>query len=220
MPTNIIIYGAGPFAELMHYHFAHDSDYKVVAFCLDKTYISEESFCNLPIVPFEQINDLYPADQYRMFVAIGYSNMRNRSIMFNKAKEKGYRLINFISKKAIIRENLIMGENNVILSSCDIEPFVAIGNNNVFWTGSIVGHHAVIGDHNYFSGGSGVGGNCIVGNLCFLGNAALMVNNLVIADETYMISGAIILKNTEKAGKYHGNPSKLIGYHADTGIII
>ncbi len=220
MVTKIVIYGAGPFAELMHYHFSHDSDFEVVAFCLDQAYLSQDQLCDLPVVPFEQVEQHYPPEHYQMFVAIGYSVMRNRPILYNKAKAKGYHLVNFISKKAVVRDNLIIGENNVIQSSCDIDPFVKIGNNNVFWTGSIIGHHAVIGDHNYISGGGGVGGNCIVGNLCFLGNAALMVNDIIIADETYMISGTIILKNTQPASKYHGNPAKMIGEHADTGIII
>jgi sugar O-acyltransferase (sialic acid O-acetyltransferase NeuD family) len=220
MDNKIIIYGAGPLAELMLYHFSHDSDYEVVAFCLDKDYITAPQFCHLPLVDFEAVSEHYPPEDYQMFVAIGYSKMRNRPVLFNKAKQKGYRLVNFISKKALLRDNLHLGENNIIMSSCDIEPFVSIGNNNVFWTGSIIGHHAVIGNHNYISGGGGIGGNCIVGDCCFLGNAALTVNNVHIRDETYMISGTIILRDTETASKYHGNPAKLIGRHADTGIVI
>ncbi len=217
----IIIYGAGPFAELMLYHFTEDSDYRVVAFCLDKDYIKNRtSFCNLPLLTIEDIVLKYPTNKYNMFVAIGYQVMRNREIMYIKAKKMGYTLVNFISSKANIHKNLVIGENNVIQSSCDIEPFVAIGNNNIFWTGTIVGHNARIGNHNYLSGGCGVGGNCIVGNLCFMGNAALMVNNLIIKDETYLISGCILLKSTKKYTRYHGNPSKLIGTHKELGIII
>lgn len=221
MNTNkIVIYGAGPLAELMYYHFTHDSDYQVVAFCLDTEYLTDDSLCGLPVVDFAEVTQHYPPDQYPMFVAIGYRTMRNRPLLFNKAKQQGYRLVNFISKMAHVRENLIIGENNVILSSCDIDPFVRIGNNNIFWTGSIVGHHAVVGDHNYISGGCGVGGNCVVGDLCFLGNNALMVNNVTIANETFMVAGAIILKDTQEACQYHGNPAKLISRHPDTGIII
>ncbi|NOT83802.1 MAG: acetyltransferase [Methylococcaceae bacterium] len=220
MPKKIIIYGAGPLAEIMYYHFTHDSEYEVVAFCLDKDYLTTAQFCHLPLVDFDAVTQLYPPSDFQMFVAIGYKKMRNRAIQFNKAKQKGYNLVNFVSQKAYVRENTQLGENNVIMSSCDIEPFVSIGNNNVFWTRTIIGHHAVIGNHNYISGGGGIGGNCTVGDLCFLGNAALMINNIKISDETYMIAGTIILKDTETASKYHGNPAKLIGRHADTGILI
>ncbi len=220
MQQKIIIYGAGDFGKLMLYHFSHDSDYEVVAFCLDQQYINAESFCGLPVISFETIENCYPANDYSMFVAIGYSRMRNRSIMFNKAKNKKYKLINFISCKAIVRKNLIIGENNAIFSSSDIEPFVTIGNNNIFWTRSILGHAVTVGNHNYFSGGAGLGGNCIIGDHCFMGNAALMINGIHIADETYLVAGAVILRDTEEATKYHGNPARRVSRHKETGIVI
>jgi len=220
MSQKLIIYGAGPLAEIMYYHFRHESPYEVIAFCMDKEYLSDAQFCDLPLVDVALVTQLYPLNEVQMFVAIGYKSMRNRALLFNKAKQLGYTLVNFISQRANVRDDLSLGENNVILSSCDFEPHVRIGNNNVFWTRTIIGHHANIGDHNYISGGGGVGGNCTVGNCCFLGNGALMINNVNIADETYLIAGTIILKDTEIASKYHGNPAKLIGRHADTGIII
>ena len=220
MSHKLVIYGAGAFAKLMLYHFTHDSDYEVVAFAVDKYYIKDTLFCGLPVIAFESVYTDYPPDKYVMFVAIGYSIMRNRPILFNKAKDNGYQLINFISHKAIIRDDLNIGENNVILSSTDIEPFVTIGDNNIIWTGGILGHDLTLGHHNYISGNCGLGGNCLIGNSCFMGNAAVMVNGLSIADETFMVSGTVILKNTEYAAKYHGNPAKRIGYHRETGIII
>ncbi|MCK5889136.1 MAG: acetyltransferase [Methylococcales bacterium] len=220
MSKKIIIYGAGPLAELMHYHFTEESEYEVVAFCLDEAFITQATLCDLPIVPFETIETTHPEKEYDMFVAIGYSYMRNRKLMFDKAKVKNYTLVNFISPAAGIRDNLIIGENNLIQARVEIEPFAKIGNNNIFWTNSILGHHFTIGDHNYIAGSCGFGGYCTMGNCCFMGNAAVTANTVVIADETYMVAGAVILRDTEVASRYHGNPSKLISRHPDTGIII
>ncbi len=220
MQEKIIIYGAGDFGKLMLYHFTNETDYEVVAFCQDEQYITSKHFCGLPVIPFESIQNQYASSEYPMFVAIGYSNMRNRSVMFNKAKDKNYRLINFFSRKAIIRDDLIIGENNAIFSSSDIEPCVTIGDNNIFWTRSILGHGVKVGNHNYFSGGSGLGGNCIIGNYCFMGNAAIMINDISIADETFLVAGTAILRSTEKATKYHGNPARRVSQHLETGIII
>jgi len=220
MTENIVIYGAGPFAKLMMYHFHHDSPYRVCAFCVDRPYWQAEQFCDLPLLPSDTVTQAYPPSDHAMFVAIGYRVMRLRKQMFLQAKNLGYRLINYVSARANVRPDLRLGENNVIQSSCDIEPFVTIGDNNVFWTGTIVGHDAIVGHHNYISGGCGVGGNCVVGDLCFFGNNALMVNDLRIADETYLVAGAIILRDSQPASQYHGNPCKLIARHAETGIII
>lgn len=220
MKQKIIIYGASDLGKLMLYHFTHDSEYEVVAFCIDQQYITTPQFCNLPVVPFESVENHFPATEYALFVAIGYRNMRSRSVMFNKAKDKGYQLINFISRKAIVREDLIIGENNAIFSSSDIEPDVTIGDNNIFWTRSILGHGVKVGSHNYFSGGAGLGGNCIIGDHCFMGNAALMINGIKIADETFLVAGAVILRDSEPATKYHGNPVRVVSRHLETGIVI
>lgn len=37
---DIIIFGVGSQAELAHYFFTHDSDYQVVAFCIDAAYLT------------------------------------------------------------------------------------------------------------------------------------------------------------------------------------
>ncbi len=220
MKEPIVIYGISAYAEMMRYNFDRYSPYQVVAFSVDRKYMTESSFCGLPIIAFEDITTSYPIDQFKLFVAIGYRIMRNRKVLYDKAKNQGYTLVNYISPKAVLHDDLIIGENNVIQSSVDIDIAVTIGNNNVFWTGSILGHNLEVGNHNYISGGGGLGGNCVVGDACFLGNGAIMVNNLNIADETYMVAGTVILRDTETASRYHGNPSKRIGSHVETGIEI
>ncbi|SHE23502.1 acetyltransferase [methanotrophic endosymbiont of Bathymodiolus puteoserpentis (Logatchev)] len=220
MSEKIVIYGLSAFSEMMYHNFTKYSDYTVVGFCVDQAFKTDDTFCNLPVIAFEQIEKEYPVNEYKMFVAIGFSRMRNRALLFNKAKAKGYSLVNFISPQAIVRDDLVLGENNVIQSSVDIDLFVTIGNNNVFWTGSILGHNLVVGSHNYVSGNCGLGGNCLIGDACFIGNAAVMVNNITIANESYLVAGTVIVRDTEAACQYHGNPSKRIACHADTGIQI
>lgn len=85
-----------------------------------------------------------------MFIAIGYKEMRNRKVLYDIAKDKGYELANYISSKAIIYDNLEVGENNVIMGNVQIEPFVKIGNNNIFWSDTLICHDTRIKDHNFF----------------------------------------------------------------------
>lgn len=220
MPEKIVIYGLSALAERMYHNFTRYSEYSVVAFCVDQEYMQDTSFCGLPVVSFQEVAELYPIEAYKMFVAIGFKRMRDRALMFDKAKAKNYSLVNFISPQAIISEDLVIGENNIIQSSVDIDMFVTIGNNNIFWTNSILGHDTVVGNHNYIAGSCGFGGSCVIGDACFIGNAAVTVNNINIADETYLVAGAVILRDTEEACQYHGNPSKRVARHADKGIVI
>ena len=143
MHNKIIIYGLGPFTKLMHYYFTKDSNLEVIGFCVDKKFLTTSIFCDLPVIPFEQVQDTWSYKNYSMFVAIGYKVMRNRKIMFDKAIEKGYDLINYISSHSIIYDDLIIGKNNVIMGLVNIEPSVTIGNNNIIWSDTLLVHRKI-----------------------------------------------------------------------------
>jgi len=47
----------------------------VVAFSIEKKFISSDIFCDKPIIPFEDIDELFPKDKYFLFVAIGHAGL-------------------------------------------------------------------------------------------------------------------------------------------------
>jgi FlaA1/EpsC-like NDP-sugar epimerase len=49
----LIIVGAGEFAEIAYHYFTRWCHYKVVAFSAEKNFIDKERLFNLPVVPFE-----------------------------------------------------------------------------------------------------------------------------------------------------------------------
>ena len=216
----IFIYGIGDFAKLMLHYFKTDSSYNVIGFCADRKYINDEEFCKLPIISFEEINLIYPSNKYQVFVAIGYSNMRARKIIYNKIKSKNYQCVNYISSKAILANNIIIGENNVILENVVIEPFANIGNNNIIWSSSNICHNTKIHSHCFIAAQTLVGGFCEIKENCFLGFNSTVLQNIVLEDETLVSAKTLINKNTTKCTKYIGIPGKLISNHKDNGIQI
>ena len=87
--SKIIIVGSGETANLAHEYFTHDSDYEVVAFSLNKEYITDTSFKNLPVIPLEELEEHYPADKFDAFVAVSASKLnRNRTKVYNVVKNK------------------------------------------------------------------------------------------------------------------------------------
>lgn len=205
---NIIIYGTGSLAKQLYYFLKYDSQYNVVAFCVDKEYLDCLEFCNLPVVTFENIESIYPSYQYEMLITVGYRKMRNRKIIFENVKAKGYELINYIHS-SVINHNLILGENNIIYPGCVIEPGVTIGDNNIIWSMSLLSHDVKIGSHNYIAAKCLIGGNCIMDDLCFIGNGTIFVDGLVISKESQIIAGIVVLRKTKESGVYLGNPAKL-----------
>lgn len=206
----IVIYGKGEFAELMYHFFSNDFKYEVKAFCVDKEFLIENEFCGLPLVSIDNVDKLYPSNKYFGFVAVGYSNMRNREIMFNKLKDKNYTLVNYISPKALIDKSVSIGENNVFLPFCNIEPFVKINNNNIFWSGVNICHHSMILSHNFIAAKTVVGGNVKIKNMCFIGFSSTIIENLIIDNKSFIGASSLILKNTDELGRYIGSPAVLV----------
>ncbi len=66
----VVIFGTSAAATLSYFCLTHDSPYEVVGFTVDQNYIKEDNFHGLPVVPFEDIETLFPPNAYKMLVAI------------------------------------------------------------------------------------------------------------------------------------------------------
>ena len=99
---NLVIFGIGDFAYLVHYYLRTDSDYNVNAFCVDDNYCNAQSFDNLPLIPYSRLKEEYPPENTDLFVAIGYSKLNSiREKIYNKLKTEGYKFINYIHSTSI-----------------------------------------------------------------------------------------------------------------------
>jgi len=218
--SKLVIYGLGDFAKAMRYYFEKDTVYRVVAYCADSPYINQNEFDGLPVVPFEDVQDIFPNDDYKMFVAVGYSKMRVRKAMYVKACSKNYTMVNYISPLANIDPSTLLGVNNVVLQGTQIEPFCCIGNNNIIWSSVNISHDVKIASHCFVASQSLLGGRVQVGEGCFLGFNCSIIQEVVLAEETLVGAKSLVLSDTAPFSKNIGLPSKLVGFHIQEGIVI
>lgn len=202
--SKIVIFGAIDTAQLAEYYLRTDSEHEVVAFTVSKEYKDADSFCDLPLVEFEQVETLYPPKEYKMFVPMtGKNRNKLRESIYLQCKEKGYELISYISSHATVLTEDI-GENCFILEDNTIQPFVSIGDNVVLWSGNHIGHHSVIKSHNFFTSHVVLSGHCVVEPYCFFGVNATIRNGITIATESFIAMSATITQDTEPSTKYVG----------------
>lgn len=209
--TKVLIFGTGSFAEVAYFYLTKDSSYEVAAFTADEEYITEKEKFGLPIVPFEEVEKVYPPDKYKMFVAVAYRELnRIRAQKYEESKEKGYELISYICSKAIVWDNVEVGDNCFIFEANVIQPFVKIGNDVIIWSGNHIGHHTTIGDHCFIASHAVISGHVKVEPYCFLGVNATLREGITIAKECIIGADALIIKNTRERGVYGGHPAKLL----------
>lgn len=197
-----IIFGTGSFAELAYYYLTKDSEYEVIAFTATLDSIKQDTFFNLPLKPFETIEQYYSANEYQMFIAIGYVQLNKvRERFYNEAKDKGYTLLTYISSKSSTFTEKI-GDNCFIFEDNTVQPFVEIGNNVILWSGNHIGHHTKIKSHNFIASHAVISGHCVVKEYSFIGVNATIRDLITIERENIIGAGALILKNTKEKEVY------------------
>jgi len=209
----MIIFGTGDIADLAHYYFYNDSNYKIVAFTVDAEYMNINEFCGLPVVPFAEIMNYYPPERYDLFVALSYSKLnQTRKEKYFAAKALGYRLVSYISSHATILNNFNIGDNCFILEDNTIQPFVSIGNNVTLWSGNHIGHHSTIHDHCFLASHIVVSGGVEIGQACFIGVNATLRDHITIGERCVIGAGTLILADTDPEGVYIGAATVRVNY--------
>jgi sugar O-acyltransferase (sialic acid O-acetyltransferase NeuD family) len=199
----LIIFGVGEIAELAHYYFSTDSAYEVAGFTVDGKYMRERSFCNLPVVPFEEILFVYPPSDYDIFIALSYTKINAvRKEKFLAALNYGYTLASYISSKSTILSDRPLGKNCLILEGNTIQPFATIGNNVTLWSGNHIGHHSNIKDHVFIASQVVISGGVTVGEQCFIGVNATIRDHVTIGNSCVIGAGVILLANADPDGVY------------------
>lgn len=201
--AKVVIFGIGNWAELAHFYLTHDSPHEVVAFTLDRGYLDRESFRDLPVVPFDEVEEHYPPGQFQMFIPISFKRMNHvRADRYHDAKRRGYELISYVSSKATTWPGFKCGDNCFIFEDNTIQPFVEIGNNVVMWSGNHIGHHTTIKDHVMITSHVVISGCCTIEEHCFFGVNSAVRDETVIARETVVGMGVTIVKDTKEFEVY------------------
>jgi sugar O-acyltransferase (sialic acid O-acetyltransferase NeuD family) len=214
--AKLVIFGAGDIARLAHYYFTHDSEHEVAAFTVDRKYIKERSFVELPLVAFEEVHELYPPQEYRLFVAVSYAKLNKlRAEKYYQAKQFGYNLVSYVSSRCSFLTEYPPGDNCFILEDNTIQPFVRIGNNVTLWSGNHIGHDSTIDDHCFLASQIVVSGHVHIHPYCFIGVNATLRNSIEIAPETLIGAGAVIMKDTEAKGVYLPQRAELFKKKSD-----
>lgn len=208
MTNRVVIFGTLDTAELAHWYLENDSIYEVVAFTVTQAYIKENTFKGLPVVPFEQLEEIYPPSDFLLFAPMTGVKMNTvRKGIYEQGKQKGYAFISYVSSKATVCKNKI-GENCFILEDNTLQPFTVIGNNVVMWSGNHIGHHGKIEDHVFFTSHVVLSGHCHVKERAWFGVNATIRDYLTIGEGSLIAMGAVVTKSTDDNGFYMGTPAK------------
>jgi sugar O-acyltransferase (sialic acid O-acetyltransferase NeuD family) len=207
-----VIVGLGETAEMAHGYFTHDSPETVVAFSADDQYVAEDRFCGLPVIGLSELPSAFPAETNRVFVAVSSTQLnRVRARLYDRVKAVGYECASYVSSKAFVWNNVVIGDNAFILENNVLQHRVRIGDNVILWSGNHIGHQSVIGDHCFVSSHVVISGFCAIGRSCFLGVNCCFADGVTVGEDAVVGMGAVVVRDLAGRGVYLGNPARASG---------
>jgi sugar O-acyltransferase (sialic acid O-acetyltransferase NeuD family) len=195
--SKVILFGIGRGADVAFRFLKRDSEHEVRGFAADGKYLERDTFHDLPVVAFENIEQRFPPDQYKLLILLGYQRMNAlRAEKYLAAKAKGYGFISYVNSQFYRAEDLNIGENCFIMDNQSISLDVKIGNNVVMWSSNHVGDLSSIGDHSWLASHVTIAADVDVRPYCFLGIGATVANKLTLGQRTFVGANALVASST------------------------
>lgn len=207
---DLIVFGIGQIADVIHYYFAEEAGRNVVAFTVDSAYRTVEEHRGLPVVPFEELNAHYPPETHELFVAISYRQVnKTREAKVREAEAKGYTLASHVSPRATVWPKLRLNPNTIIMENNVIQPYVTIGRNVIMWSGNHVGHHSSIADHCFIASHAVISGSVTIGEGTFIGVNATIRDNVRVGARNVLGAATLILADTPDNAVFMGKATEM-----------
>ncbi len=208
---NIVIFGNRNFASVAWHCLQYESPHRPVGFTVDSEFMTSSRLHDLPAVAFETIEATFPAVDHALLIPLGAADAnRLRQQKCAEARDKGYRLISWVSPNAIVAANVPIRDNCMVFEGAVIQPFCEIGENVIVRNGCQISHHVAIGDNCFVAGGAVIGGGTRIGQNCMLGLNSTVLDGVEIAPHTIVGAGAVVTRNIASSGTYVGVPARKI----------
>lgn len=198
----LILIGASGHGKVLA-DIARNMGYETIEFLDDNP---QASSCGA----YPVIGKVADAQAYRdcdFAVAIGNAAVRKR--IQNNLAQQNLSIATLIHPKAVIGENVSIGEGTAVMAGAVINPSSVIGKGCIINTCASVDHDNNLGDFVHVSVGAHLAGTVTVGEQTWIGAGATVSNNVEICAGCMIGAGAVVVKNITQRGTYIGVPAKL-----------
>lgn len=191
----LIIFGNSDFAQLVTYYL--EKQYDIVAYCVDNEYILGNSFMEKPLVSLENVKEIYPPNEYCMFVAIGYHKMNTiREEKFKYLKELGYSFATYIHPSAVISESASVGQNCMIFENSVMQSYSVLNDSCIMFANSTICHHSVVDPFCFIASNACINGYVNIKNNSFIGAGAVIRDKITIGHHNLIGAGCVIQEDS------------------------
>jgi acetyltransferase-like isoleucine patch superfamily enzyme len=193
--ADVIIFGAGQLAEVAKAYLDKYSTDRVVGFCVDESFLEQDTFHGLPVVAWERLENHFPPGAVKLLGPLSYQRLNDfRRDRHGEGRARGYSFASFIHPSTHNMAQTI-GENCFILENCILQPFARIGAGVIIWSSTHVGHHAIVEDFCFLSSQIGLASGVRIGAGSLIGGQVGIDNGVTVGPGSYIESRAMIRRD-------------------------
>ena len=206
---NLLIWGATGQSIVLN-DFLSEQGYLLVAL-YDRNPEIESPFSDVKLFNEEQslYKYLEQFDDINYVVAIGGGNGKDRLLLHDKLKSKGYTPIQCLHPNAIVSKSAVIGEGCQILMGTAVAAKVVLGKSVIINTSASVDHECTIEDGCHIAPGVHLAGNITVGKNTFIGVGASICPNLKIGENVTIGAGSVVISDIPDNVVVYGVPAKV-----------
>jgi sugar O-acyltransferase (sialic acid O-acetyltransferase NeuD family) len=209
-----LILSAGKYGQV-YLSYLREIGVEIVGFLDDTPELQGTSVKGLPVLG--TISTL-PVWKNRLGVDSVYCPLGNnfaRVKFLKEALSLGYEVPNFISPKANIGPDNIIGEHGVyILPGTTIMPWCNLQNFVMMSVNSIVSHHTTLEEGTFLSFGVNFGAKITAHKYSYLGIGSTIMSGVTELGTNCLVgAGAVVINNVPDNAIVAGVPAKILRYH-------
>jgi sugar O-acyltransferase (sialic acid O-acetyltransferase NeuD family) len=210
MSKRLVIVGAGGFGRELHSWVNSSPEWRKNAAIAGVVFVDDDT----PRVPVRApivstVHDYIPEADDVIVCAIGSPQIR-KQVVETLARAHG-KFATFIHDRAVVGDNVIVGEGTVICADVLITCDVTMGSHVQVNAACAVGHDVTIGDFVTMSSACNLTGNVEVEELSFLGTAVCVTPGRRISAGAFVGAGSVVVKDVPSGVTVFGNPSVVVG---------
>lgn len=195
----IVLIGGGGHAKVVIDAIRCKGEYEIYG-VVDPKLKKGDSVMGIKIIGGDDILEtIFKTGIKNAFVAIGsIGNERSVGVRISavdRLKKIGFSLPAVVHPKAVIAQDVSLGEGTFVAAGAVINPGAKVGRNAIINTNSSIDHDCTIGDFVHVAPGATLSGGVKVGNETHIGTGANITQGVTIEQESLVKAGTLVSRD-------------------------